>query len=189
MYNSAFKGDVCSHRISFFLDNFIRRLFQDPRKIVGPYISSGDTVLDLGCGPGFFSLEMAKMVGEGGRMIAVDLQKEMLAKVGAKAEAENLSHVIRLHQCHSTDLALDPAVSADFILAFYMVHETPDFNAFFAQAAPHLAPGGRFLVVEPPFHVSGARFEEIAGAAEENGLSIADRPRGKGGKSLLLARG
>ena len=86
MYNKNYTGDVCSHDHSFFLDNFIRRLIQNPRKIVGEYIHNGDTVVDLGCGPGYFSIDMAKMVGESGHVIAVDLQPEMLEKVKKKAK-------------------------------------------------------------------------------------------------------
>ncbi|MBU2481355.1 MAG: SAM-dependent methyltransferase, partial [Proteobacteria bacterium] len=68
MYNKKFKGDVCSHSISFILDNFFRRILQNPEKIVKEYIGNGDTVIDLGCGPGFFSIEMAKMVGTTGKV-------------------------------------------------------------------------------------------------------------------------
>jgi len=74
MYNKEYKGDVCSHTHSFFLDNFLRRLIQNPKKIVGEYIKKGDTIIDLGCGPGYFSIAMAKMVGDTGRVYSVDLQ-------------------------------------------------------------------------------------------------------------------
>jgi len=126
MYNKAYKGDVCSHDHSFFLDNFIRRLIQNPRKIVGEYIHNGDTVVDLGCGPGYFSIDMAKMVGESGHVIAVDLQPEMLEKVKKKAKKFNLSKRITLHNCPQDKIGLNQDVKADFVLAFYMVHETPD---------------------------------------------------------------
>jgi len=81
MSDKKFTGHVCSPGHSFFLDNFIRRIIQNPRKIVGEYIQEGDTILDLGCGPGYFSIAMAKMVGSKERIIAVDLQKKMLEKV------------------------------------------------------------------------------------------------------------
>lgn len=186
MYNPEFNGDVCSHKHAFFLDNFIRRLFQNPKKIMGPYIRPGDTVLDLGCGPGYFSIDMAEMVGESGRVFAVDLQKEMLAKVARKAALKNLSPIIHLHQCTQTDIWPHQEVQADFILAYYMVHETPDFNSFFSRVSRLLSPTGQFLIVEPPFHVSGTLFNEIIRAARKNGFAVTDRPKRKGGKSILL---
>jgi 2-polyprenyl-3-methyl-5-hydroxy-6-metoxy-1,4-benzoquinol methylase len=66
---------VCSWKHAFALDNPIRRLIHNPQKILGRYIKAGQTVLDVGCGPGTFSLAMAKMVGELGKVIAVDVQE------------------------------------------------------------------------------------------------------------------
>ena len=70
--NSACSSNVCPHKIAFVLDNPFRKLLQNPSKIVGEYIRQGDTVIDLGCGPGFFSIPMAGFVGENGKVIAVD---------------------------------------------------------------------------------------------------------------------
>jgi cyclopropane fatty-acyl-phospholipid synthase-like methyltransferase len=52
----------------FTLDeNPIRRLLHNPEKILGPYVKPGMTVMDVGCGMGFCSIAMAKMVGEDGK--------------------------------------------------------------------------------------------------------------------------
>ncbi|MBA3011584.1 MAG: class I SAM-dependent methyltransferase [Proteobacteria bacterium] len=187
MYNKEFKGDVCSHSHSFFLDNFIRRIIQNPKKILGDYIQKGDTIVDLGCGPGYFSLDMAKMTGRTGKVIAVDLQQEMLAKVGKKAAKENLSDRIHLHNCTQDRIGLNQGTQADFILAFYMVHETPDTGAFLEQVKELLRPGGLFLLVEPVFHVSKIQFETIMETAIKTGFILVDRPKKKGGRSLLLS--
>ena len=53
-------------------------LIHNSEKILGGHIESGQTVLDLGCGSGTFTIAMAKMVGELGKVIAVDVQDEML---------------------------------------------------------------------------------------------------------------
>jgi ubiquinone/menaquinone biosynthesis C-methylase UbiE len=95
MYNKECKGDVCDHSHSIFLDNFLRRIFQNPKKIVGEYIKKRDTIIDLGCRPGFFSIDMAKMVGEKGKVYSVDLQREMLDKVKKKANRYHLSNQVR----------------------------------------------------------------------------------------------
>ncbi len=188
MYNQSFEGDVCSHKRAFFLDNFIRRLFQNPKKIVGPYIKPGDTVVDMGCGPGFFSIEMAHMVGETGQIFAVDLQKEMLAKVAHKAALKNLSDRVYLHLASQEKIGLGTDVVANFILAYYMVHEALDPNAFFSEAQTILSPQGKILVVEPPFHVSSKKFKEITRSAEDAGFRVKDWPKKKGGKSILLIK-
>jgi len=64
---------VCPVEKAGGLDSGIRKLLQRPKKILGNYVESGMTVLDLGCGPGFFSVEMAEMVGASGKVIAVDM--------------------------------------------------------------------------------------------------------------------
>jgi len=61
---------VCPVEIAGGLDNSLRRLFQNPKRILKPYIKDGMTVLDLGCGPGFFSVEIAKMMNGTGSVIA-----------------------------------------------------------------------------------------------------------------------
>jgi ubiquinone/menaquinone biosynthesis C-methylase UbiE len=187
MYNKEFKGDVCSHGHSFFLDNFIRRIIQNPQKILGEYIRQGDTILDLGCGPGYFSIDMARMTGKTGKVIAVDLQKEMLAKVEKKAAAQNLSQRICLHRCDQDKIGLPPGTKADFILAFYMVHETPDTDSFLREVKELLKPAGRFLLVEPMFHVSKNQFETILDTAANVGFNQVAHPRKKGGRSVLLS--
>jgi ubiquinone/menaquinone biosynthesis C-methylase UbiE len=187
MYNKNFKGDVCSHSHSFFLDNFIRRIIQNPKRILGDYIREGDTIIDLGCGPGYFSIDMAELTGETGKVIAVDLQKEMLAKVGKKAAARHLAERIHLHQCDQNFIGLAPETKADFILAFYMVHETPDPVAFLEQVKELLKPGGRFLLVEPIFHVSKVQFKNMLASALKVGFKKLDMPRRKGGRSMLLS--
>ncbi len=66
---------ICSWKIANALDNPIRRLIHNPQKILGGYIKPGQTVLDLGCGPGVFSIAMEEMVGKSVKVIAVDVQE------------------------------------------------------------------------------------------------------------------
>ena len=69
---------ICPWWLAPALDNPIRMLIHNSEKILGGHIESGQTVLDLGCGSGTFTIAMAKMVGELGKVIAVDVQDEML---------------------------------------------------------------------------------------------------------------
>ena len=93
-------GRVCPYQMAFMLDNWIRRLFQNPVKLLADYIREGNTVVDLGCGPGFFTIDMAEMVGSTGQVIAVDLQPGMLDRVRKKAFRKRVADRIAIHQCH-----------------------------------------------------------------------------------------
>jgi len=190
MNTTTTQQPVCSHRHAPWLDNFFRKLVQSPAKVVGPYLKPGDTALDLGCGPGFFTIPMAELVGRSGTVIGIDLQKEMLEKLAKKADAANspTAGMVVAHRCSQHSLELDPALQADFILACYMVHETVDQEAFFREVRNHLKASGRILVIEPPFHVTKKTFAKTIKAAEHAGLIFSGRPKRKGGFSALFAK-
>jgi ubiquinone/menaquinone biosynthesis C-methylase UbiE len=149
---------VCPAGISWFFNNRMRLLSHNPKKIMGDYVKQGYTAVDIGCGPGFFSLALAEMVGEEGCVIAVDIQKEMLDQVAAGAERLKLRSRMILHQCKEESLGIDQKV--DFVLAFWMVHEVPNVKILFEEIATILKPGGLLLLVEPRFHVSAVTFRE-----------------------------
>jgi ubiquinone/menaquinone biosynthesis C-methylase UbiE len=175
---------VCPVERAGALESWLRKLVQPPRRIVGKYIKEGDTVIDMGCGPGFFTIPMAKMTGLSGKVIAVDLQEAMLARVRSKASKNGHSQCIEYHKCESDRIGLE--AQADFILAYYMVHETPDQKHFFEEVRTMLKDGGKLLVVEPPFHVGKQAFAASVNLAVEAGLKPLAFPKRKGGKSVLL---
>lgn len=167
--------DICSVELAGGLDNRFRRLFQNPQKILSPYLKEGQTALDVGCGPGFFTLDMAKLVGETGRVIGADLQEGMLSIVRGKIKGTELENRIVLHKCGQDKIGLTEKV--DFVLMFYMVHEVPNKNNLFSEIAKLLNPNGKVLFVEPPIHVSKAAFEETLQIARSCGLKVISRPK------------
>jgi len=170
------KNRVCPVELAHSLDNKIRRWLQNPQKILAPYVKEGMTVLDIGCGPGFFSIEMAKMVGTSGKVISADLQEGMLQKLGNKIKGTELEEKIKLIKCDKDKINISE--KADFILAFYMVHEVPDKNSFFKELKNILNKQGQFLIVEPKlFHVSQKEFELTTKCAENNGFKIYQGPK------------
>jgi len=179
--------DICSHKHAFFLDNIVRKLFQSPRRILGSYITSGQTVIDLGCGPGFFTLAMAKMVGPDGRVVSIDIQPEMLDIVQKKAEKKGYHKRIHLHQCQENTLGYEADFKADFILAYYMIHEVKNPDALLIELKQLLKRDGFILIVEPPFHVSEKQFSALIDLTKKQGFKAVDFPRGKGGRSVLLS--
>jgi len=180
------KPHVCPVERSGSLDNKLRKLFQDPKKLLKPYIRKGMTVLEVGCGPGFFTLDMAEMVGESGKIIAVDIQEGMLEKVKSKTTGTPLAHRIKLHKCNETSLGISEHV--DFVLLFYMVHEVPDKPNFFSQLSSILKPNGQILVAEPPFHVSDKKFKQMQQQAKDQGLINLQGPRMLFSKTAILKK-
>ncbi len=177
---------VCPVERAGSLDNRIRRWLQNPQKIVGPYIEKGMTVLDLGCGPGFFSIDMAQMVGASGRVIASDLQEGMLQKLRNKIQGTELEERITLHKCEEKTIGVPWNV--DFVLAFYMVHEVPNQEEFFIEMESIIKPNGQVFIVEPPFHVSKKGFEVTIRKARDAGFADIERPKVLFSKAVILKK-
>jgi ubiquinone/menaquinone biosynthesis C-methylase UbiE len=180
------KNRVCPVERAGSLDNRIRRWLQNPQKILGPYIDEGMTVLDVGCGPGFFSIEMAQMVGNSGRVIASDLQEGMLEKLRDKIKGTVFDRRIIVHKSEENKIGVSEEV--DFVLLFYIVHEVPNEEALFNEIEKILKPNGQVLIVEPPFHVSKSAFEETIRKAQNSGFNIIGRPKVFISKTALLKK-
>ena len=168
------------------IDNPLRRLFHNPVKIVGPYVQPGMTVMDVGCGMGFCSIAMAKIVGDSGLVIAVDLQQKMLDVLRQRATAAGVANRIRFHKCEQDRLGVD--AQADFALAFMMVHEVPDQRRLLGEIYACLKPGGKLLVAEPKIHVSRKTFADEVASAEAVGFRVAARPPVRWSQAVLLEK-
>ena len=176
---------VCPAEYAGSLDNSIRRLVHKPHRILEGHVSRGMTVLDLGCGPGYFTIELARLVGKEGKVIAADLQQGMLDKVAGKIRATDLEPRIVLHKCQDRRIGISQKV--DFVLAFWMVHEVPHQQDLFEELKSALNPGGRILIVEPKIHVTGKAFEKMVSRIELAGLEIIESPRVSLSRSVLLS--
>ena len=71
--HNVFSAERAAH-----LDSRLRRFLYRPDQLAERYVKPGNRVLDFGCGPGFFTREFAKRVGDTGMVLAVDVQEEML---------------------------------------------------------------------------------------------------------------
>jgi len=137
-------------------------------------MKEGMTVIDLGCGMGIFSIGMAKLVGDTGRVIAADLQQNMLKVLRKRAGKAGMLSRIKTHLCLPG--AIGVKEKCDFALTFYMVHEVPDAGAFINEIARILKPGGKYLLVEPRVHTSLSYFEMIIAFAREAGFFVTENP-------------
>lgn len=71
--------EICPAERAGTLENPRRKFLQNPYKILKPYITTDTIVLDIGCGPDFFTIEIAKMLEGGkGKVIAADVQEEII---------------------------------------------------------------------------------------------------------------
>ena len=167
---------VCPVELANSLDSKIRKWLQDPQKILAPYIKEGMKVLDVGCGPGYFSIELAKMVGKNGKVFSVDMQEGMLQIIKNKISGTSLEGIIKLIKCDQDEIIVPEKV--DFILAFYMVHEVPDKDKFFRTMKNIMDEKGAFLIVEPKFfHVTKKEFDVTISKAEAAGFKASQGPK------------
>lgn len=184
---SAERTRVCPIELAGHLDTHIRRWLHDPRKILAPFVTPGMTALDVGCGPGFFSIEMARLVGPRGKVMAADVQQGMLDRVTAKIEGTELSERIQLVKCDTSNIGVN--VPIDFVLAFYVVHEVPNKPRLFQQLAEMLVENGKMLLIEPKFfHVSRRQFRETVYYASLSGFQCIPGPSISFSWSAILTR-
>jgi len=179
-------GRLCPVEQAGLLVSPIRRLFSSPTRRLARLVSEGDTVMDLGCGPGFFTLPLARLVGDTGRVIAVDLQEGMLSKLHDRAVQAGLDSRITLHRSRPNGIGLPDPI--DFALAYWVLHETADQRNFLQETHDLLRPGGQFLLVESRDEVPKVRFDTVLALAQEVGFSVVDRPWFAFSRGALLRR-
>lgn len=177
---------VCPWWLAYSFDNPLRRLLHPPEKLFAGLVGPGETAVDVGCGMGHFTLGLARMVGPEGKVIAVDLQPQMLERVRRRAERAGLAERIRLHHAGKTSMEL--SVRADFVVASWMVHEVPERAAFLREVAALMKPGARFFVAEPRLHVPAEDVERTVKLAEEAGLGVSHRPHVAFSRAVVFAK-
>jgi ubiquinone/menaquinone biosynthesis C-methylase UbiE len=144
------------------------------------------TVLDIGCGPGFFTLEIAKMLNGSGKVIAADVQEGMLEIIRKKIKGTNLEQTVTLHRSSFEKIGIDEKV--DFVLAFWMVHEVRNQKRFFEELTSILKPNSLIFIIEPKFHVSKRAYSEMVEMISEYGLRIVERPKVNLSRAIVLSK-
>jgi ubiquinone/menaquinone biosynthesis C-methylase UbiE len=110
------------------------------------HVEPGNTVCDMGCGNGFYTLPLAKLVGDDGQVIAVDIQREMLGLLKDRAAAEKLDN-IELVLGTVVDPQLKPN-SVDLVLMVDVYHEFSHPEQMLQAIRTSLKPTGRVALVE-----------------------------------------
>jgi ubiquinone/menaquinone biosynthesis C-methylase UbiE len=161
-------------------------IVHNPVTILSGYVRPGDTVLDIGPGKGYFTIPLCRLVGEQGRVIALDIQSEMLSAIAKRAKRHGMGTNLELKLLVGLDF--DLAVLADFALAFWMVHEVPDKQDFLRQIFQHLKSGGRLLIAEPFLHVTKPMLAETCAIAQTVGFEVLSQPRIFFSHAVLLGK-
>ena len=109
-------------------------------------IAPGMTVADIGAGEGYYTVRLADRVGAKGRVLAQDIDKAVIARLGLRVERERLDNVsIKLG---AEDDPMLPKASFDRIFLVHMYHEVSEPYSFLWRLRPALRPGGKVIVVD-----------------------------------------
>lgn len=182
-------NNVCPWWLGYMLMNPLRRMIHNPDEILNKYVANKMKVMDIGCGMGFFSLPAARLVGEQGNVISIDLQEKMIEALVRRAERQGLHNRIKTRVCkHNSLMTNDLANEIDFVLAFAVVHEVQDKDRLFKEIGLVLKSGGCLLIAEPKGHVNEKDFTASIVLAEKAGFSVVERPTIGRSNAVLLRK-
>ena len=160
-----------------------RDAWQKPEEVVKALgLSPGMCVADLGAGTGYFSRYLARAVGEGGTVLAVDPEPNLVVHLRERSEKEKTANVVPI--LASFDNPRIPAASADVVLVVDTFHHIDDRVGYFRRLRRALKPGGRVAIVDfkkknlpvgpPPEHK--LRRSEIVSEMESAGYKLVAQP-------------
>jgi ubiquinone/menaquinone biosynthesis C-methylase UbiE len=129
-------------------------------------VGSGQVVLDFGCGPGTYTIPAAKLVGESGRVHALDVDKGALERVEKKARKEGLNNVVRIESSGGEAIPLG-AETIDVVLLIDVLQEIKDIGALFSEVRRIVKPNGKVFVF--PMHIGE---EEAMRLAKSMGFTL-----------------
>lgn len=109
-------------------------------------VKPGQTVCDFGCGNGYHTLKLARQVGPAGRVLAVDIQPEMLDLLRRRSEPRGLTQIEPI--LATVDDSRLPAAEIDLLLMVDVYHELDQPGGVLAQVRRSLKPRGRLALVE-----------------------------------------
>ncbi len=176
---------VCPWWLGYVLISPLRRLLENPEKMLGPHVRPGARVLEVGAGMGYFTLPLARLVGETGHVVCLDVQPRMLAALERRACRAGVRRRIETRLCAGHTLGLSQEHGFDLALLLHVLHEMPDAGQALREIRQALAPDGRLLLIEPPGHVSAAAFEREMEAAGKAGLVVTQRLPGRSRGAVL----
>ena len=162
------------------LDNPIRREILPPDKVLEIVnIKEGQCIADIGCGTGYFTIPLAKVVAEKGKIFAIDINTEMLDETKSKVEKEEISNVVIVKSSENNFNISDE--STDIVFTSTVFHEIHSPELFLKESKRVLTNKGSIVILDwnkveeemgPPFH-KRKDVNEVKDDLIMNGFSIA----------------
>jgi ubiquinone/menaquinone biosynthesis C-methylase UbiE len=138
-------GEPCPFALAWIVDNPLRQWYM--RRVLDRVgIQPGERVLELGPGPGAFSIEAARQARAGGTLVAVDIQPQMITAVEKKAKEAGMTNV-ETHVAGAYDLPLEDG-SVDRAFLVTVLPEIPDRHQALLELHRVLKPGGMLSITE-----------------------------------------
>jgi ubiquinone/menaquinone biosynthesis C-methylase UbiE len=180
---------VCPPWLGYWLTCPVRRWWQDPAEILGPFVHEGQVVLEPGPGMGYFTLDLARLAGASGRVVVVDIQPKMLEGLRKRAAKAGVAGRVETRLASAESMGIrELGGIVDFTLAFAVVHEFPDQRRFFTEVAEVSKPGATLLLAEPRGHVKEPVFASELEDAARVGFALVNRPKIGGSHAAVLKR-
>ena len=169
----------------------LRRWLEDPARLVLPLVRPGMNVLEIGPGTGFYSIPVAQAIGADGRLVCVELQAFVRARLEKKLRKLGLAQRCEVRSCSRDDSGLEGLESrTDLALAIHVLHEMPDPARAIQQMAKCLCPGGHLLILEPKGHCPTSLFQAEREWASQAGLvEVKENFQTKGFRALFQRQG
>jgi arsenite methyltransferase len=160
-----------------FLDNPIRRMFQPPQKMVDRMdIREGMQVLEIGPGPGTFTIAAARRVGGQGKVSVIDIQPGVISRLNHRLQREGISNVItRVAPANSLPFA-DKTFDRVFMVA--VLGEIPDKHLALVEVQRVLKDGGLVAIGEVFIDPDYPRQKSVTRWCREAGLQLAGTHNG-----------
>lgn len=166
------------------LDNRLRLWLHPPERLFSEWARPGARCADIGCGGGFVSVGLARLVGPSGQVTAIDLQPGMLERTGARALLEGVR--VETRACTRESLVLPPEL--DLAVLFYVAHELSDWAVAVQQLHAALKVGGHLWLAEPPLIVGRTAWQETVETALAQGFECVARPELTFARAAVLRR-
>lgn len=132
-------------------------------------VETGLMVLDFGCGSGTYTIPTAKIVGEAGRVYALDINRRALERMEKKAKQEGLKNIVRIDALREGEIRIKDD-TVDLMLMIDVLQEIDDKGALFDEASRILKPSGVLSIY--PMHVAE---EEVERLATTRGFNLKDK--------------
>lgn len=178
---------VYPHELSFILETPLRNLIISPEQLADRlHLSPDSTVLELGPGPGFFSVEVARRI-PGGKLVLFDIQREMVVKSRVKLQRSGLNNI---HPAQGNALSLPfSAGSYDVVFLVTVLGEVPQPEECLKNISRVLLPGGLLSITEQKGDPDALTQVQLLQMGEVYGFEFVETFPFRGGFTLNLRRG